>query len=80
MTQQSVSTPKVKFATQLAPDVLHALRDIARQEGRQLQAIIDEALREYMENRNARAPRKHVLEAAWLSMARHDTLYKELAK
>lgn len=80
MTQQSISVPKVKFATQLAPDVLHALRDMARQEGRQLQAIIDEALREYMENRNARTPRRHVLEAARRSMARHDALYKELAK
>ena len=79
---QAVSTTaqKVKFATQLAPDVLANLKSIARDEGRQLQAILDEALREYLANRQKQHPRRHVLDALQVSMAEHDALYEVLSK
>ena len=38
---------KVKFATQLSADVLMQLKETAKKEGRQIQAVLDEALREY---------------------------------
>ena len=47
MTQSTATTgQKVKFATQLSPDVLAELRQMAHEEGRQIQSILDEALRE----------------------------------
>jgi hypothetical protein len=81
MTQVTTAPPlKVKFATQLAPDLLASLRDMARTEGRQLQSILDEALREYLANRQKNCPRSHVLGALQVSMAEHDALYKALSK
>ena len=47
MSQAIAVTPKVKFATRMSEDVLTLLRETARQEGRQIQSILDEALREY---------------------------------
>lgn len=72
-------TGKIKFATQLSPDVLMQLREIAKKEGRQIQAVLDEALREYFQSRQQR-PRSHVMKALRASIRQHDALYKELAK
>ena len=40
-----------KFSSQAAPEVLAALHRIAESEGRQFQAILDEALRDYVERK-----------------------------
>ena len=71
---------KVKFATQADPEVLAALRKIAGQEGRQLQALVDEALREYIAQKQGNAPRRRVMQALHDSMGEFDALYRELAK
>jgi len=71
---------KVKFATQLAPDVLASLRRMSADEGRHIQAILDEALREYIESKQAGKPRKYVLAALQASMAEYDSLYEALAR
>ena len=47
--QTTPEQKKVKFATQADPEVLAALRKLAEAEGRQLQALVDEALREYID-------------------------------
>ena len=73
-------TSKVKFATQADPDVLENLRNIAASEGRQIQALVDEALREYIERKQSTSPRKHVMQALQGSMDKYGSLYKELAK
>ncbi len=80
MTQRVLETPKVKFATQISEDVLEMLRATAKQDGRQIQAVLDEALREYFDNRKRSAPRRHVLSALQASMTEYDELYKALAK
>lgn len=80
MTQQVPTRAKVKFATQLAPDVLEALRAMSAREGRHLQSLLDEALREYLANREAGKPRRHVLRALHDSMAEHDSLYAALSE
>lgn len=72
--------PKIKFATQIAPDILASLRGMAQDEGRQIQAILDEALREYFSNRQQSRPRRHVLDALQISMAEHHALYEVLSK
>lgn len=76
----SSDTGKVKFATQLSPDVLMQLKETAKKEGRQIQAVLDEALREYFQSRQQQRPRTHVMKALRASIRQHEALYKELAK
>jgi hypothetical protein len=71
---------KVKFATQADPELLTTLRKIAGDEGRQLQSLVDEALREYVERKQGNAPRRHVVQALQASMGQFDALYQELSK
>lgn len=73
-------TGKIKFATQLSPDVLMQLKETAKKEGRQIQAILDEALREYFQSRQQQRPRPHVMKALRASIRQHHALYQELAK
>ena len=76
----TASNNKVKFATQMSEEMVSLLRETARSEGRQIHAILDEALREYFEARQKNKPRKHVVEALKASMAEFDSLYSELSK
>jgi len=73
-------TQLAKFATQADPKVLEEVRSIATREGKQLQAIIDEALRDFIEKRKRGRPRPEVLTAFGESLAEYDALYRELAK
>lgn len=73
-------TKKVKFATQADPEILAVLRKMAGDEGRQLQALVDEALREYVERKCGASPRKHVMQALQASVTEYDKLYKDLSK
>lgn len=70
----------VKFSSQLDRKVLMAIRKIADEQGRKLQDIIDESLRDYMEKVRTGKPRPHVLEAFGKSMLTYDSLYDKLAK
>lgn len=69
-----------KFSSQAAPDVLAAIRQIAESQGRQFQAVLDEALRDYIDRQQKERPRRHVLETFAVSLAEYDPLYRELAK
>ena len=69
-----------KYSSQADPDVLKAMQAIADQEGRQLQAVIGDAMREYLARRRQQAPRRNVLEAFQKSLKERDALYRKLAK
>jgi hypothetical protein len=69
-----------KFATQADPEVLDEVRRIAAKEGKQLQSVIDEALRDFIEKRKRGKARPEVLTAFGESLADFDALYRELAK
>lgn len=69
-----------KFSSQASPEVLAALRQIAELEGRQFQAVLDEALRDYIERKEKSRPRRHVMEAFAESVNEFESLYRELAK
>ena len=71
---------KIKFATQADPGVLDSLRQMAKSEGRQLQVLIDEALRDYLERKNSNTPRKQVVQALQASIEQFDKLYQKLAQ
>lgn len=69
-----------KFASQAAPELLQAVRSIADEEGRQLQVIIEEALREYVERKRGERPRERVLAHLQASVEQHRDLYRRLAE
>jgi hypothetical protein len=69
-----------KFATQVDADLIEAVRGIAREEGRQVQALIDEALADLIEKRRLSKPRRHVMAAYQASHARFGRLYRKLAE
>lgn len=69
-----------KFATQVDPDILATVRDLAQNEGRQLQALVDEALGDLIEKRRQGRPRAHVMAAYQASHDQFSPLYKKLAE
>ena len=69
-----------KFSSQAEPGVLEELQEIAAREGRQFQAVLGEAMREYVARRRQQAPRRNVLEAFDASLKERDELYRALAK
>lgn len=69
-----------KFATQVDPELIEAVRGLAREEGRQVQALVDEALADLIEKRRLGKPRKHVMTAYLSSHQRFGKLYKKLAE
>lgn len=69
-----------KFATQVDSELLAELRALARDEGRQIQALVDEALADLIKKRKLGRPRAHVLAAYGTSHERYAPLYKKLAE
>ena len=69
-----------KFATQVNSEILSALRSLAESEGRQLQALVDEALADLLEKRRQGRPRAHVMAAYQASHEKFGPLYKKLAE
>ena len=69
-----------KFATQVDPELIEAVRGLAREEGRQVQALIDEVLADLVEKRRLGKPRKHVMAAYKASIGAYGKLYKKLAE
>lgn len=80
MTQQSEKSERVKFASQLPPDLLKSMKAAAKEDGKHLQCLLEDAVRQYLEQRERPRPRRHVLDALEVSMAEHDALYQALAK
>ena len=74
------SAAREKFSSQASPEVLVALRQIAEAQGRQFQAVLDEALREYIDRQQNDRPRRHVMRSFAASLDEFDSLYHELAK
>jgi metal-responsive CopG/Arc/MetJ family transcriptional regulator len=69
-----------KFASQAPADLLEEVRRIAREDGRQLQAVIEDALRAYVDERRGQRPRAEVLAHLQASVAEHRELYRRLAE
>ena len=69
-----------KFATQVNSEILSAVRHLAQSEGRQLQALVDEALADLIEKRKQGRPRANVMAAYQASHDKFGPLYKKLAE
>jgi hypothetical protein len=75
-----MSQTREKFATQVNPEILAAVRALAEAEGRQLQALVDEALTDLIEKHKNAQPRAHVMGAYLASHEKYSSLYKKLAE
>ena len=75
-----MSKVREKFATQVNSEILSAVRMLAETEGRQLQALVDEAFADLIEKRKSAKPRPHVMGAYLASHEKYGALYKKLAE
>ena len=75
-----MSRTREKFATQVSSEILTAVRTLAQSEGRQLQALVDEALADLIEKHKNTKPRPHVIGAYLASHEKYGSLYKKLAE
>ena len=75
-----MSQIREKFATQVNSEILADIRALAQSEGRQLQALVDEALADLIEKRKNPRPRAHVMAAYLASHEKYSDLYQKLAK
>lgn len=69
-----------KFATQVEVALLAEIRQLAEADGRQLQALVEDALRAYLEERRRTTPRRHIMALYQASHDRYASLYERLAK
>jgi hypothetical protein len=69
-----------KFTTHVNSEILSEVRSLAKKEGRQLQALVDEALADLIEKRKNVRPRPHVMAAFQASHERYSSVYKKLAE
>jgi hypothetical protein len=69
-----------QFATQVNSEVLAAVRLLAEKEGRQLEALVEEALADLVAKRKNAVPRPHVMETYLASHEQYGPLYKKLAE
>ncbi len=69
-----------KFSSQVAPELLTAMREIARSDGRHFQSVLEEAMTCYIENRARRKVRPEVMAHYRASVERNRLLAELLAK
>jgi len=75
-----MSRAREKFATQVNSEILAAVRKLAQDEGRQLQALVDEALADLVEKHKKTKPRPYVMATYLASHEKYSQLYKKLAE
>ena len=75
-----MSRAREKFATQVDSVLLDSVRKLAKSEGRQIQAVIEDALRNHLDAKNGAPGREHVMAAYLKSTKRFAGLYKKLAQ
>ena len=79
MTGVAMSISREKFATQVNSALLASGRKLAKSEGRQIQAVVEDALRTHIDAKNGVPGREHVMAAYLKSTDRFSGLYKKLA-
>ena len=75
-----MNMPREKFSSQVAPELLGTMREIARKEGRHFQAVLEEAMRDYIDNRTRVKPRAEIMAHFQASVERHRRLGEMLAR
>ena len=76
-----MATPKrEKFSSQVDPELLTQIRKIASDDGRQFQAVLEDAIRVYIEGRSQRKVRPEVMAHFQASMEKNHRLLELFAK
>ena len=77
-----MSAIREKFATQVDSVLLESVRNLAKSEGRQIQAVVEDALREHLDAKTSEQGRgrEHVMAAYLKSTKRFSGLYEKLAQ
>lgn len=70
----------VKFATQVEAELLSGVRELAKLEGRQIQALVGEAFADLIDKRKNSNARRHVMAAYMKSHESYASVYEKLAK
>tara|TARA_R110002110_G_scaffold4877_4_gene24672 strand:- start:10432 stop:10656 length:225 start_codon:yes stop_codon:yes gene_type:complete len=73
-------TIRQKFASQADAELLEQMREMAKAEGRQFQAVVEDAFRDYIARKSGAHPRAEVMSHFRESVRRNAELYKRLAK
>lgn len=72
--------PREKFSSQASPELLSALREIARTEGRHFQSVLEDAMNDYVEAKKKGKVRPEVMAHYRESVQRNRKLYEMLAQ
>lgn len=72
-------TTRQKYASQADPKLLTAMKQVAKEDGRQFQAVMEDAMRDYLERRNNASPREHVMAHLRASIEKNRRLGELLA-
>ncbi len=75
-----VATARQKFSSQASPELLADMREIAEQEGRHFQAVLEEAMEQYIARHKQESVRPEMLAHFYASLERNRRLYSLLAK
>ena len=75
-----MATTRAKFSSQASPELLAGMREIARKEGRHFQAVLEEAMANYIESKAREKVRPEVMAHYRASVERHRRLYELLAQ
>ncbi len=73
-------TPRQKFSSQADPDLLAAMRQIARNDGRHFQAVLEDAMSHYIESRASQRVRPEVMAHYRASVEKNRLLAELLAQ
>ena len=69
-----------KFSSQASPELLVGMREMARKEGRCLQAVLEDAMRQYLEIKAQQSPNSEFMSHYQASVAKNRRLYELLAQ
>ncbi len=75
-----MATPRVKFSSQADPELLTAMRQIARNDGRHFQAVLEDAMGHYIESRARQKVRPEVMAHYRASVEKNRLLAELLAQ
>ena len=75
-----MTTRREKFSSQADPQLLATLREVARSEGRQFQAVLEDAMRTYIESCTQQRSRDSVMAHFRASVEKNRLLGKLLAE
>ena len=69
-----MSTVREKFATHVDSALIESVRKLVKSEGRQIQAVVEDALLDHLEAKNGAPGREHVMAAYLKSTERFSVL------